>query len=564
MPRRSHRDTDDSSFPFGRNFPFGENSPFGPNFPFGRESPFGPNFPFGRESPFGSNFPFGRESPFGPNFPFGRESPFGQDFPFGRDSPFRPETNSSDPEFPFERAMGPNDRIFYVNGDQYNIRVGGHSQTLNSPPHTNNPRNSHNNPPNPNPPSPAGSNDNLRRGRRPPDQRPKAKQPNANANRNPRSSALAPYLGHRENDVSHARSAAPNAASPLKAHHLDGGDNNRNHPTDIPPSDHNHRGRAAAAVSAKSESANAARIDNWREDVAAHPLPRGRPVSPNLTSTFRSLSTESSITLSSTDGPVKQPFLHHYAALRIDRAATTKRLDDEHRAVIQGLDGANPDDQLILEKLKNEYEIIVEVINNFTTAQCVGWIDEVSFLFLPYVPTLTSLQAPAPDDPNKVESRDPDIYYIRLLRRDDPDESCSDYGISVHPNDRRISGMRPLKFDAYDKSKGKRNIQLPWDETYYHHWGDVLPVRILPVQEDDMDGYFNRYELSLKERERFHRGSEAYFADNPSPPKNIWCRRGTRGTLFTLTFNPKLPARTAHPKLFTDLHDLFADRFKGR
>ena len=109
-------------------------------------------------------------------------------------------------------------------------------------------------------------------------------------------------------------------------------------------------------------------------------------MSPNLTSTFRSLSSESSITFSSTDEPVKQPFLYHYAALRIDKAATTKRLDDEYRAVIQGLDSANPDDQLILEKLKNEYEVIVETINNFTTAQCVGWIDEVSFLFLPYSP----------------------------------------------------------------------------------------------------------------------------------------------------------------------------------
>ena len=338
MPRPSHRDADDSSFPFGRNFPFGENSPFGPN------------------------FPFGRESPFGPNFPFGRESPFGQNFPFGRDSPFRPETNSNDPPFPFERAMGPNDRIFYVNGDQYNIRVGDYSQTLNSPPRTNIPSNNHNNPLGPNP---AGGNDNLRRGRRPPNfvnvdnQRPWAEQPNPRgSNRNPRSSAHAPYVGHQENGA---------------------GDN--------PPSDHDRRGHAAAAAAAKPEGVNAARIDNWREDVAANPLPRGRPVSPNLTSTFRSLSTESSITLSSTDGPVKQPFLHHYAALRIDKAATTKRLDDEYRAVIQGLDSADPDDQLILEKLKNEYEVIVEIINNFTTAQCVGWIDEVSFLFLPYLPS---------------------------------------------------------------------------------------------------------------------------------------------------------------------------------
>ena len=79
--------------------------------------------------------------------------------------------------------------------------------------------------------------------------------------------------------------------------------------------------------------------------------------------------------------------MYHYVALCIDKTETIKRLDDEYRTFIQSFDSA--DDRGILAKLKSEYEIIVEVVNNFTLAQCVGWIDKVSFLFLPYCfPTL--------------------------------------------------------------------------------------------------------------------------------------------------------------------------------
>ena len=334
-------------------------------------------------------------------------------------------------------------------------------------------------------------------------------------------------------------------------------DRNQLHPPDVVPSDHNRH--EDAAVIGRPKSAYAERIENWRVDVAAHPLPRARSASPNPITTSRTFSTESSITThSSTDRPFKQPFLHHYVALMVDKEATIERLDDDFNRAVQGLDSADPDDQPIYANLKREHDIMVEIINNFTLAQCVGWIDEVSSLFCPYLPTLTPSQAPAPEDPNQVKSQDPDIYYVRLLRRDDPDEPSS--GISVHPNDKRRSGMCPLVFDAYDKSTRKRNIQLPWERKYYHHWEDVLPVRILPVQEDKKNGYFNRYELSSKERRRFHNGSAAYFADTPS---QIWDKRTVKETLFTMKFNPKFPANPAHPKLFTDLHDVFVVN-KGR
>ena len=299
------------------------------------------------KSPFGRQFPFGggMEMSFG-SVPFRHEmGPNDLSFPFRRDM------GPDEPPFPFRRAMRPNDYIFHVHGNQYNVRMGGNSQRSPNPlPYATNLSSS-------SLPNLAGDNIDVYH------QRPKAKHPNRSPNRNARTSV----------HVERARSAGA-------SHHVDGeNDNYRgggrllvNVVNVHDPPDATPRDRNPTDIFALSDQI---RIDNWRSDVAAYHPPLPTPTT----------HTESSITLCSTGLGVKRPsFMYHYVALCIDKTATIKRLDDEYRTVIQSFDSTNPDDRGILAKLKSEYEVIAEVVNNFTLAQCVGWIDKVSFLFLPY------------------------------------------------------------------------------------------------------------------------------------------------------------------------------------
>lgn len=471
--------------------------------------------------------------------------------------------------------MGPGDKVIQVNGNRVNIEIHngpGSSQPQYPPP----PYTTHlppNRLPNINPALPAGGNDHVRRGRRPADIVQPVAQPHNHLfpihprDQPPRPrSAHPPRNDHREGNVARARSASPDSS-----HVVNGGNKRRRGRLpvpDAPPRD------PPAAASIGDE-----KIREWLGKVPPHSLSHERLLLPQPSSTSETISTESSATLSSTDGPPKPPFLYHYVALSFHREETEKYLEKQKNL----LSRKDPNYATLMNKLDETKTLI----KNFMEHQCVGWIDEVSFPLFPIfrlTHTLTLLaQASALKDPTQASSQDSNqdanIYCVHLLRHDDEsDEACSQNGIAAHPNKREISGIRPLKFDAYGK------IELPWDKTYYyHHWEDVLPIRLVPMEKKETEkketekeekdtktnqvtSHLNRYELSPEERKRFHDGSKAYFQTKKAKlletgaSEKFWEKRAADKLLLTMAFNPKFPSSPAEPRQFIKLHDDHARR----